>query len=127
MGAFTGDKSSVLFQSLSGFWQRFFRDTEDLEAFYQASETYLGQVYLDLMSSVLGTGLTDAPLFNKEQWKLFLIDETQIQFRQGVTSADDRYVYDPPGPVVNLTTLQNTIFDPQVVYDRDVDFFCRGQ
>lgn len=126
MGAFTGDKASVLFQSLSGFWQRFFRDTEDLEAFYQASETYLGQVYLDLMSSVLGTCLTDTPLFNREQWKLFLIDETQINYIQGLTAADDRYVFDPEGPIVNLQILQNTIFDPQVVYDRDVDYFVEN-
>jgi hypothetical protein len=122
MGAFTGDKNSVLFQSLSGFWQRFFADTADLEAFYQASETYLGQVYLDLMSSVLGTGLVDTPVFNKEQWKLFAIDETQVNYLKGLTTAEDRYVYDPPSTIVNLQTLQNTIFDPQVVLDNGVDF-----
>lgn len=122
MGAFTGDKNSVLFQSLSGFWQRFFADAADLEAFYQASETYLGQVYLDLMSSVLGTGLVDTPVFNKEQWKLLAFDETEVDFVKGATDAEDRYVYNPPGEIVNLTTLQNTIFDPQVVLDNGVDF-----
>jgi hypothetical protein len=123
MGTFTGDTSSVLFQSLSGFWQRFFRDTEDLEAFYQASETYLSQVYLDLMSNVLATGVVDTPVFNRELWKLWLIDETEINYAKGEDGSEDRYIYDPPGAVMNVNTLQNTIFDPQIVMDKNVEFF----
>ena len=48
-----GDKHSVLLQGLSGFWLRFFKDVKDLEAYYQASEVYLGQVYLDTMAAIL--------------------------------------------------------------------------
>ena len=62
----TGDKNSVLFTGLSGFWQRFFRDAQDIEAYYRASETYLGQVYLDLLGSILNIGAIDTPILNKE-------------------------------------------------------------
>jgi hypothetical protein len=74
------DYASSLFDGLSGFWQRFFRDTQDLHAFYRASEQYLGQVYLDLLGSVLSTGISDTPVFNKEYWKLFLIQERDLNF-----------------------------------------------
>lgn len=122
MGLDIGDRYSTLFTGLSGFWQRFFRDTQDLEAFYQASEIYLGQVYLDLLGAVLNIGLVDAPVFNKEYWRLFLIDETQVNFREGASVMEDRFWYDMPGTAVVTDFLQNTIFDPDVVYERGVDF-----
>lgn len=117
-----GDTPSTLFRGLSGFWLRFFKDTRDLEAYYQASEVYLGQVYLDLLSSILNIGIIDTPIFNKEYWKLFAIDETELNFKAGVTSAGDRFVYDMPGSTVLADFLQNTIFDPEIVMERDVDF-----
>lgn len=122
MGFDIGDRGSVLFTGLSGFWQRFFRDTEDLEAYYQASEIYLGQVYLDLMGAVLNMGIVDTPIFNKEYWRLFLIDETQLHFVEGASVAEDHYQFDMPGSIVSTDFLQNTIFDPSVVYERGVDF-----
>lgn len=117
-----GDKNAALFTGLSGFWQKFFRDTQDLQAFYQASEIYLGQAYLDLMAAVLNVGLIDTPVFNKEYWKLFAIDETQVHYLEGASIAEDRYVYDMPGTIVTTDFLQNTIFDPDVLFERDVDF-----
>ena len=116
------DKASSLFQGLSGFWQRFFRDTQDLEAYYQASEQQLGQVYLDLLSTVLGTSLVDAPVFNKEYWKLFPIRENDLKYQQGGSSADDRYLYDMPGSTVFTQFLQNAVFEPEVTLERDLDF-----
>lgn len=122
MGLDIGDRHSTLFTGLSGFWQRFFRDTQDLEAFYQASEIYLGQVYLDLLGTVLNIGVVDTPVFNKEYWRLFLIDETQVDFREGASVAEDRFWYDMPGTEVTTDFLQNTIFDPDVLFERGVDF-----
>jgi len=118
-----GDKNSALFTGLSGFWTRFFRDTADLEAFYQASEIYLGQAYLDLMAAVLNIGIEDTPVFNREAWKLFLIDETQVNYVEGASIAEDRYVLDAPSTIVSLDFLQNTIFSPDVLLERGVDFF----
>jgi len=116
------DYNSSLFNGLSGFWQRFFRDTKDLQAFYKASEQYLGQVYLDLLGSVLSTGIVDTPVFNKEYWKLFLIKENELSFVAGDTVLDDKYKYDMPGSAVSLVLLQNSVFDPSVTFERDVDF-----
>jgi len=120
--AVVGDIPSSLFSGLSSFWQRFFRDTVDLQSFYQASEVYLGQAYLDLLSSVLNIGIIDTPLFNREAWKLFAIREDEVFFQAGVTSAEDRYVYDMPGSIASIDFLQNTIFTPEVVLERDVNF-----
>ena len=122
----TGDKRSVLFQGLNGFWHRFFKDTPDLEAYYTAAEVYLGQVYLDLMASVLNTGIVDTPVFNKEYWKLFTIKETDLNYREGALAEDNRFIYDPPGDVVDVEFLQNTIFEPTVVLEKDVDFDIRN-
>jgi hypothetical protein len=117
-----GDKHSVLFQGLSGFWQRFFKDQKDLEAYYQASEVYLGQVYLDFLSAILNIGVIDTPVFNKESWKLFIISETDTKFVAGGTAADNRFVYDMPGDIVFAEILQNTIFAPTVTVEKDVGF-----
>lgn len=117
-----GDKNSALFTGLSSFWQRFFRDTADLEAFYQSSEVFAGQAYLDLMAAVLNLGIVDTPVFNKEYWKLFAVDETEIRFVEGASVAEDRYVYDMPGATVTVDFLQNTIFSPDVLLERGVDF-----
>lgn len=122
MGLDIGDRYSTLFTGLSGFWQRFFRDTQDLEAFYQASEIYLGQAYLDLLGTILSIGIVDTPVFNKEYWRLFLLDESQVHFREGASVMEDRFWYDMPGTAVTTDFLQNTIFDPDVVYERGVDF-----
>ena len=95
-----GDKYSTLFQGLSGFWQKFFKDAPDLEAYYQAAEIYLGQAYLDLLAAILNIGVVDTPIFNKEYWKLFAINENEVNFQQGESVAQDRYVYDMPGDIV---------------------------
>lgn len=116
------DYNSSLFGGLSGFWQKFFRDTKDLHAYYKASEQYLGQVYLDLLGSVLSTGLVDTPVFNKEYWKLFLIKENELSFVEGQYEIDDKYKYDMPGSEVSLVLMQNSIFDPSVTFENDVDF-----
>jgi len=117
-----GDFPSTLLYGLSDFWQRFFRDIEDLQAYYQASEMALGEAYLDLMATVLNTGVVDTPLFDKEFWRLFAIKENELQFQQGLAVSEDRFVYDMPGSSVNTEFLQNTIFDPTIELERDVDF-----
>ena len=117
-----GDKCSVLFSGLSGFWQKFFKDALDIEAYYQASEIYLGQVYLDLLSCILNIGIVDTPVFNKEYWKLFTIKETELNFLAGITTTDDRYLYDMPGEIVNVDFLQNAILEPEIVLEKDADF-----
>lgn len=117
-----GDRNSVLFRGLSGFWQKFFKDAQDIEAYYQASEIYLGQAYLDLLGSILNIGIVDTPIFNKEVWKLFTIDETELDFVAGEATSEDRFYYDMPGEIVDASFLQNTIFNPEIVLEKDVNF-----
>jgi hypothetical protein len=117
-----GDYPSTLLYGLSDFWQTFFKDIDDLQAFYQASEISLGEAYLDLLASVLNIGVVDTPLFDKEFWRLFAIRETELQFKAGLAVSEDRYMYDMPGPAVNTEFLQNTIFAPTIELERDVDF-----
>ena len=117
-----GDKHSTLFRGLSGFWQKFFKDAPDLEAYYQAAEIYLGQAYLDLLGAILNIGVVDTPIFNKEYWKLFAINETEVNFKEGPSLAEDSYIYDMPGDIVIADFLQNTIFEPDVLLEREVDF-----
>ena len=118
----TGDKNSVLFRGLSGFWQKFFKDAKDIEAYYQASEIYLGQVYLDLLSSILNIGIVDTPVFNREYWKLFTIKETELNFSAGATATDSRYLYDMPAETASVDFLQNAILEPSIVLEREVNF-----
>lgn len=117
-----GDKPSVLFGGLSGFWQAFFKDAADLEAYYQASEVYLGQTYLDLMSAVLNLGVVDTPVFNREMWKLFTVLETELNYRAGETVNEDRHLYDMPGDITSINFMQNTILQPEVLLERGVEF-----
>ena len=117
-----GDVNSTLFYGLSAFWSRYFKDSADLEAFYQASETYLGQVYLDLLNSILNIGLIDTPVFSKEYWKLFTVRENELRFREGEAVADDRFLFDPPDATADLDVLQNSILSPTILFERDLNF-----
>jgi hypothetical protein len=122
-----GDKYSSLFYGLSGFWQRFFRDTPDLQAYYNASEYMLGEVYLDLLSNVLGVSISDVPIFDKGYWKLFVIGENDLNFEEGASVEEDRYAYDMPGDTVEVDFLQNTIFEPTITFERDVEFDLKDE
>jgi hypothetical protein len=117
-----GDHPSTLLYGLSDFWQVFFRDIEDLKAYYQSSEIALGEAYLDMLTTVLNIGIVDTPIFDKEFWRLFLIRETDLQFDMGLAISEDRYLYDMPGSSVDVEFLQNTIFSPTVELEKDVDF-----
>lgn len=117
-----GDKNSVLFTGLSGFWQRFFKDAQDIEAYYRASETYLGQVYLDLLGTILNIGAIDTPVLNKENWKLFTVSETDVHIRSDFSSLSGQYAYSFPDDIVAVDILQNSVLNPSVVLERDEAF-----
>jgi hypothetical protein len=117
-----GDKSSVLLAGLSGFWGRFFKDTSDLDAFYLATEELLGQVYLDLLTTVLNTGLIDSAVFNREAWKLLLIREDECRYSLNAIFDQPSYLYPLPNNWVKASNLQNTIISPDVVFEDGVDY-----
>ena len=77
-------------RGLSDFWQRFFADSDQLEALYDGAAVLVGQAYLDLLSNVLNVSLVDAPAFNREYYKLLTIREDQIYFVRGPSGVSDR-------------------------------------
>jgi hypothetical protein len=115
-------KKSVLFDGLNGFWHTFFKDQKDLQAYYGASEVYLGQVYLDLLSSVLNLGLADTVILDKEQWKLFVITEDEVSYLYDADSEGVRFVFNLPENYAQFDTLQNVIIEPRIVLEKSVDF-----
>lgn len=116
------ERNRTLLRGLSDFWQRFFADSDQLDALYGGTEILLGQSYLDLLSNVLSTNLVDCPIFNKEYWKLITIREDEVKFKKGPTSSDDRWVYELPESIVKITTLENKIIEPTASLQGPQDF-----
>ena len=110
-------KSSFL-QGLSDLWLRFFADKNQLQALYKGTEIVIGQAYLDLLTSVLNISLREAPLFEKEYFKLLTVREDQVTYR----AADQVYVFELPDNIKAFKFLFNKIWAPTVALEEDIDF-----
>lgn len=112
-----------LISGLSDFWIRFFADAPTLKSLYDGSAISLGQAYLDYLSGVLNLSLEDAPVFNKEYYKLLTVREDQVAFQRGVSSSDDRWAFPLPDNVVSFARLDNKVLEPDVALEelRDYD------
>jgi hypothetical protein len=99
-------------RGLSDFWQRFFADANQLEAFYEGSAVLIGQAYLDLMSAALGVSLKDAVALDREYYRLVAIREDQTRFVKGLTSSDDRWAFTLEDPLVKFASLDNRVYEP---------------
>ena len=99
-----------LIRGLSDFWVRFFADSMQLEAFYEATETQLAQAYLELLSSFLGISVGGTPLFNTEYFRLVKIREDEVYFKEAIDPNDDRHIYTFADAVVAVPALQNKVF-----------------
>jgi hypothetical protein len=108
---------------LSDFWLLYFKEIDQLKALYQGTEIQVGQSYLDLLGLLLNSSLQDAPTFNKEYWKLFQIKESDLRFKAGTTSTDNRYQYPLPNNAVFVRHLNNKILNVTANLDKDVDFY----
>jgi hypothetical protein len=111
-----------LIHGLADFWASFFKDVNFTEAYFKAGQIQLGQLYLELMQTVLGASLNDLPLFSKYYYRLFTIREDQVAFEEGATSADDRYVYAPEEHVVGVDLLMNKVVAPTATAEAGRDF-----
>ena len=112
-----------LIESLSDFWLLYFRDIDQLKVLYEGADTLMGNVYLELLSSLLNASLLDAPLFNKEYYKLVSIRETELSFLRRTSADASRYVYTAEDNVVSVQALQNRIFAVTAALEKDVDFY----
>jgi hypothetical protein len=113
-------------RGLSDFWARFFEDTAGIEAFYDAAQAQLGQLYLELMETTLGTSLQYMPLFDRRYWHLLTVREDRLRFVEGAAPTDDRYAFTPDEPLVDARYFVNRITDPTVVLERGTDFTLSG-
>lgn len=116
------DKILGVIEGLSDFWLLYFKEIDQLKVLYQGTDVLLGQSYLDLISLLLNNSLEDAPLFNKELFKLIQIKETEIKFLQRSNATRSKYVYTPLDALVNARALNNKILNVTSSLERDIDF-----
>lgn len=117
------DPSRNFLYALSGFWNTFFRDTEELHAYYEGVQINLGQIYLELLQTVLGTSLKDMPLFSRYYYKYLELRTDQLFYVEGPSPADDVYAFTPPGDVlVDVASILNRVVAPTAVLSKTRDF-----
>ena len=101
-----------------------FADSDKLAGLYEATYAAVGQVYLDLIESVLNKSVLDVNIFQKKYWEILAVKNTDI-FGTGDTSYPygvylDK-VYD------SLTTLNNSVLTPESILERYIDFDLIGR
>lgn len=116
------NKIQSLIEGLSDFWLVYFKDVDQLKSLYKGTEVLLGQAYLDLLSLLLNNSVQDAPLFNKEFFKLIQVNETETRFSQRSNAASHRYVYLAEDNLVSARALHNKIFSVTASLEQDVDY-----
>lgn len=117
--ATVSESTANFIHGLSDFWTRFFKDKNQLEAMYKATEIPIGQVYLDLMASVLSFSLREVPVFNKEFFKLLTVREDLVEYRP----ADARYSFEMTDKAIkSFQFLYNKILDPTTILEAHIDF-----
>jgi hypothetical protein len=119
--AFIGNNADTLLQGLSDFWLRYFKDLGDIQAAYEGTEILFGQVYLDLLSSVLNSSVVDTPLFNKSYYKLITARGDQLKYLDTGDNSTSGYYIDTI--LFNrLPVLQNKVFQPTATLEQSIDY-----
>lgn len=116
------NKTQSLIEGLSDFWLLYFKDIDQLKSVYKGTEILLGQSYLDLLSLLLNNSVQDAPLFNKEYFKLLQVNETETRYSQRSNVSQNRYVYLAENNLVNARALHNKIFSVTASLEQDIDY-----
>lgn len=111
------DSKATFLNGLSDLWTRFFKDKNQLAAMYRGAEILIGQAYLDMMSNVLNVSAREAPVFNKEFFKLLTIREDEIEYE----AALDRYVIELPDNIKDFQFLYNKIYAPTITLEKNVE------
>lgn len=116
------ESSKSFIKGLSDFWISFFKEVDQLEVLYKGAEINAGQAYLDLLALLLNNSVQDSVVFNKEYFKYISIDEDELSFIRGVTSADDVYRYQLEDNVVDVPYLNNKVLAPTAGLERDIQY-----
>lgn len=119
--AIIGNNADTLLQGLSDFWLRYFRDIGDLQALYEGTSMLVGQVYLDLMSSVLNVSAEEVPLFNKDFYRLLPVREDQLVWQDTGDAATTGYVLTTER-FGEVPSLQNKVYAPSAALEEGYDY-----
>jgi len=105
--------------ALSAFWPSFFRDYQEVRGYYEGARINYGQLYLELLQSILGTSLKEMPLYDRRYFKLLEIRRDQSFYQEGAAPEDDRYVYGADSEVLaGAARVANRVLRPtKVLYD----------
>ena len=92
---------------------------------YQGSETILGQAYQDLLEAALSTSLDLTPVYHRENWKLFTLQDDDIYF------LDDgqlgQYCFDITDDLASFRFLYNQILNPTLALEREYEFYLQEE
>lgn len=121
-----GNNPDAFLNGLSDFWLRFFRDIDDLRTLYQGTAIEFGQVYLNLLNTVLNTNVVEAPLFRKEYYHQVVVREDQLVYRDTGLVGTSRYVYTSDNLYGAIPLLQNKVFTPSASLEQNTDYGVAG-
>lgn len=117
------DPGQNFIHALSDFWSVFFKDTTQIKTFYQGVEINLGQLYLELLETVLGTSLRHAPVFSKKYFQQFTIGEDELFYEEGASPENSRFAYAVPGDKLQATPfLMNRVISPTKLLESNKDY-----
>lgn len=112
--------------ALSAFWPSFFKDAQELRSYYEGVRLNLGQLYLDLLSAILGTSLKDMPLYSRQYFKLLEVRRDQLSYVEGPSPGLDKYAYASDSEVLGgVSRIANRVIRPTNVLLDEADFDVR--
>lgn len=117
------DPGQNFIHALSDFWSVFFKDTTQIKTFYQGVALNLGQVYLEMLETVLGTSLRHIPVFSKKYFHQFTVAEDELFYVEGAAPSQDRFSYTPPGDTLqSARILMNRAVSPTRLLQENKDY-----
>ena len=111
------NKNSTVLRGLSSFWTRFFNDKQFLEKFYDATDQLLGQVYLELMETLLANSIKDVPIYSRKFWKLLTFTSTDSEV------VDITYRFPLDSSIKKMRFIYNKIFEPSTILEENKDYY----
>lgn len=117
------DPSRNFVHALSGFWTSFFRDVDELNAYYEGVQLNLGQIYLEMLQVILGTSLNEIPLFSRYYYKYLELRRDQLFYTEGPSPTEDTYAFTPPDlAIADVTSVLNRVIAPTATLSKTLDF-----
>jgi hypothetical protein len=120
------DPSRNFINALSGFWTAFFRDADELTAYYEGVQLNLGQIYLEMLQTILGTSLKDMPLFSRYYYKYLELRRDRLFYVEGASPSEDTYEFTPPDlTLADVSSILNRVVAPTATLVRTRDYYVR--